>query len=51
MLYIGDQDGHGWFRVLGEDGDGLLCHECGERFTRLGMYPDYELFLDLRRDF
>lgn len=34
---IGDQDGHGRFGVLDEDGDGLLCRDCGRCFAHLGL--------------
>lgn len=35
---VGDPDGEGHFGVLDEDTDGLLCHECGQRFTHLGLH-------------
>lgn len=35
---VGDQDGFGLFGVLDETADGLLCHECGARFTHLGLH-------------
>lgn len=35
---IGDLDGHGTFGVLDEDGDGLLCHECGWHGQHLGLH-------------
>ena len=28
----GDPDGHGLYGVLDVDDDGVLCHECGNRF-------------------
>ncbi|WP_454293547.1 hypothetical protein [Salana multivorans] len=37
-MNVGDRDGHGRFGVLDEDADGLLCHECGRRFTHLGLH-------------
>lgn len=37
-LKVGDQDGHGQYGVLDEDADGLLCHECGDRFAHLGLH-------------
>lgn len=37
-MNLGEQDGHGRFGVLDEDKDGLLCHECGRRFTHLGLH-------------
>ncbi|WP_256843027.1 MucR family transcriptional regulator [Ornithinimicrobium cryptoxanthini] len=35
---VGDPDGFGVFGVLNEDTDGLLCHDCGHRFTHLGLH-------------
>ncbi|TWP34493.1 hypothetical protein [Leekyejoonella antrihumi] len=37
-MNVGEQDGHGRYGVLDEDDDGLLCHECGRRFTHLGLH-------------
>lgn len=37
-MQVGDPDGFGVFGVLDEDGDGLLCHDCGDRFTHLGLH-------------
>lgn len=37
-MQVGDEDGHGRYGVLDEDADGLLCHECGRRFTHLGLH-------------
>jgi len=37
-MQVGDEDGHGQYGVLDEDADGLLCHECGDRFTHLGLH-------------
>lgn len=37
-LQVGDQDGFGTFGVVDETADGLLCHECGRRFTHLGLH-------------
>ncbi|WP_446666624.1 MucR family transcriptional regulator [Flexivirga sp. B27] len=37
-MNLGDRDGHGHYGVLDEDSDGLLCHECGRRFTHLGLH-------------
>ncbi|WP_368859565.1 MucR family transcriptional regulator [Georgenia satyanarayanai] len=37
-MEVGDEDGHGRFGVLEEDADGLLCHECGQRFVHLGLH-------------
>lgn len=34
----GDPDGFGHYGVVDEDADGLLCHECGRRFTHLGLH-------------
>lgn len=38
IMIVGDHDGYGHFGVLDEDADGLLCHECGRRFTHLGLH-------------
>lgn len=38
MLAVGDPDGFGQFGVLEEDDEGLQCHECGRRFTHLGLH-------------
>lgn len=35
---IGEPDGHGQYGVVDENADGLLCHECGRRFTHLGLH-------------
>ncbi len=35
---VGDRDGFGRFGVVNETADGLLCHECGRRFTHLGLH-------------
>lgn len=37
-MQVGEEDGHGLYGVLDEDADGLLCHECGGRFTHLGLH-------------
>lgn len=37
-MRVGDEDGHGRYGVLDEDADGLLCHECGRRFSHLGLH-------------
>lgn len=37
-MEVGDEDGHGRYGVLDEDAAGLLCHECGRRFTHLGLH-------------
>lgn len=37
-MEVGEQDGHGRFGVLDENDDGLLCHECGRRFTHLSLH-------------
>lgn len=37
-MNVGDRDGFGRFGVLDEDAEGLLCHECGRRFTHLGLH-------------
>lgn len=38
MPQVGDHDGHGRYGVVDENADGLLCHECGLRFTHLGLH-------------
>lgn len=38
IMEVGDEDIHGLYGVLDEDADGLLCHECGSRFTHLGLH-------------
>lgn len=35
---IGEPDGYGQYGVVDENADGLLCHECGRRFTHLGLH-------------
>lgn len=35
---VGDLDGHGHYGVLDDDGESLLCHECGSRFIHLGLH-------------
>lgn len=35
---VGDTDGFGTFGVVDETADGLLCHDCGRRFTHLGLH-------------
>lgn len=37
-MQVGDTDGHGRYAVLDDGPDGLLCHECGRRFTHLGLH-------------
>lgn len=37
-MQVGDLDGHGQYGVLHEDADGVLCHECGDRFSHLGLH-------------
>ena len=37
-MNVGDPDGYGEFGVLDEDAGGLLCHECGRRFSHLGLH-------------
>lgn len=37
-LEVGDPHGHGRYGMLDETVDGLLCHECGRRFTHLGLH-------------
>ena len=36
--FPGDPSGHGIFGVVDRSTDGVLCHECGERFDRLGPH-------------
>ena len=38
MPAVGEKDGHGQYGIVDEDGNGLLCHECGQRFTHLGLH-------------
>ncbi|MGC0251223.1 hypothetical protein [Pseudactinotalea sp. Z1748] len=40
-----DVDGFGRYGMLDETAEGLLCHECGRRFTHLGLhaYKAHEL--------
>lgn len=35
---VGEPDGAGLFGVLDETDEGLLCHECGDRFVHLGLH-------------
>lgn len=37
-MQVGEVDGYGHFGVLDEDAEGVLCHECGGRFTHLGLH-------------
>lgn len=37
-MRVGDEDSHGHYGVLNEDAAGLLCHDCGRRFTHLGLH-------------
>lgn len=37
-LRVGERDGFGRYGVVDETVDGLLCHECGRRFTHLGLH-------------
>lgn len=37
-MNLGERGGHGHYGVLDEDSDGLLFHECGRRFTHLGLH-------------
>src|SRR5690625_6040682 len=37
-MQVGDLDGHGQYGVRHEDADGVLCHECGDRFSHLGLH-------------
>ncbi|MGO1487838.1 MAG: MucR family transcriptional regulator [Arachnia sp.] len=34
----GDPSGHGVFGVIDRNNTGVLCHECGQRFARLGNH-------------
>ena len=34
----GERDGFGQYGVIDENDDGLLCHECGFRYTHLGLH-------------
>lgn len=35
---VGSPSGHGQWGVLDDDGETVLCHECGERLRRLGWH-------------
>ena len=35
---VGDPSGHGTFGVIGDDGETVLCHECGERRVSVGSH-------------
>lgn len=37
-MHLGEQGSHGLYGVLDGNDDGLLCHECGRRFTHLGLH-------------
>lgn len=37
-LRVGDPSGHGVWGVVDRSEDGVLCHECGQRFARLGVH-------------
>lgn len=37
-MQVGDADGHGYFGVLNESAEGLMCHECGRSFASLGLH-------------
>ncbi len=37
-MRVGERDGYGRYGMLDETSDGLLCHECGQRFTHLGLH-------------
>lgn len=37
-MQVGDRDGFGRYGELDETDEGLLCHECGGRFTHLGVH-------------
>ena len=34
----GQADGHGQYGILDDDGEGVLCHECGRRYRSLGAH-------------
>lgn len=38
QLRVGQPDGHGRDGMVYETADGLLCHDCGRRFTHLGLH-------------
>lgn len=35
---VGSSSGHGQWGVLDDDGDSVLCHECGDRFQSVGAH-------------
>jgi len=35
---LGDSDGFGYYGLLEETGEGLLCHECGRAYEHLGLH-------------
>ena len=37
-LFPGDPSGHGVFGVVDRSDTGVLCHECGQRFNRVGPH-------------
>lgn len=38
LAHVGQRDGHGLYGVLDNDGDTVLCHECGRRLRALGSH-------------
>lgn len=38
QMRVGQADGQGRYGMVDETADGLLCHECGRRFTHLGLH-------------
>lgn len=37
-MQVGDPDGYGRYGLIDEDDDGLLCHECGNRYRHLATH-------------
>ncbi|MCK0111921.1 hypothetical protein MWU75_07200 [Ornithinimicrobium sp. F0845] len=37
-MEVGDPDGYGQYGMLMETAEGLVCHECGQTFTHLGLH-------------
>jgi ROS/MUCR transcriptional regulator protein len=37
-MRFGQRDGHGRYGILDDTAEGLLCHECGQRWRHLGVH-------------
>ena len=46
---VGDPSGHGVWGVVERSEDGVMCHECGQRFARLGVHLARAHELTVRR--